>query len=279
MVSTYDANDGMLRDSHLGPGRKVATFANMLGPGAPFPLAPAVDLMLSKGQHAMQRPVEIEFAGMVNAAGSPQAGHIYWLQIRPIIDRKEDVDPSLLDLTDNELLLRSNTALGHGTTDTVQTVVYIRPERFSQMHNPETAREIAEINRRFVETGEGYILIGPGRWGSSDFALGVPVRWPDISAARLIVETTLANYRVEPSQGTHFFQNLTSAGVGYFTVNPFATAARAGRRADYFNPAVLDAMPAEYESDAVRVVRFSAPLLIGINGKKGIGVVRLPDSR
>ena len=279
MVSTYDANDGMLRDSHLGPGRKVATFANMLGPGAPFPLAPAVDLMLSKGQHAMQRPVEIEFAGMVNAAGSPQAGHIYWLQIRPIIDRKEDVDPSLLDLTDNELLLRSNTALGHGTTDTVQTVVYIRPERFSQMHNPETAREIAEINRRFVETGEGYILIGPGRWGSSDFALGVPVRWPDISAARLIVETTLANYRVEPSQGTHFFQNLTSAGVGYFTVNPFATAARAGRRADYFNPAVLDAMPAEYESDAVRVVRFPAPLLIGINGKKGIGVVRLPDSR
>lgn len=278
MVSTYDANDGMLRDSHLGPGRKVATFANMLGPGAPFPLAPAVDLMLSKGHHAMQRPVEIEFAGIVNHAGDPQAGHIYWLQIRPIIDRKEDVDPALLELPDRELLLRSNTALGHGTTDSVQTVVYIRPERFTQMRNQETAREIAEINRRFADSGEGYILIGPGRWGSSDFALGVPVRWPDISAARLIVETTLANYRVEPSQGTHFFQNLTSAGVGYFTVNPFATAMQPGKHPDYFNPEVLDSIPAEYETEAVRVVRFPTPLLIGINGKKGIGVVRLPGN-
>jgi len=278
MVSTYDANDGMLRDSHLGPGRKVATFANMLGPGAPFPLAPAVDLMLSKGHHAMQRPVEIEFAGIVNHAGDPQAGHIYWLQIRPIIDRKEDVDPALLELPDRELLLRSNTALGHGTTDSVQTVVYIRPERFTQMRNQETAREIAEINRRFADSGEGYILIGPGRWGSSDFALGVPVRWPDISAARLIVETTLANYRVEPSQGTHFFQNLTSAGVGYFTVNPFATAMQPGKRPDYFNPEVLDSIPALYETEAVRVVRFHTPLLIGINGKKGIGVVRLPGN-
>ncbi len=277
MVSTYDANDRMIRDTHLGQGRKLATFANMLGPGASFPLAPAIDLMLTKGQQAMQRPVEIEFAGLVDSAGSPIAGHIYWLQIRPIIDRKDDVDPALLELPDKELLLRSNTALGHGTTDSVQTVVYLRPERFSQMRNPETAREIAGINRRFADAGEGYVLIGPGRWGSSDFALGVPVRWPDISAARLIVETTLSNYRVEPSQGTHFFQNLTSAGVGYFTVNPFAKNSDVGIGEDYFDTAVLDSMPAEYESEAVRVVRFPAPLLIGINGKKGRGVVKLPD--
>lgn len=276
MVSTFDANDRMIRDTHLGPGRKVATFANMLGPGAVFPLAPALDLMLTKGQQAMQRPVEIEFAGLTEGAGSPNAGHIYWLQIRPIIDRKDDVDPALLELPDEKLLLRSNTALGHGTTDTVNTVVYVRPDRFSQMHNPETAREIAEINRGFMESGEGYVLIGPGRWGSSDFALGVPVRWPDISGARLIVETTLSNYRVEPSQGTHFFQNLTSAGVGYFTVNPFATPSASGAKYDYFDFASLDAMPAVYESDSVRVVRFPSPLLIGINGKKGIGVVKLP---
>ncbi len=278
MVSTFDVNDRMIRDSHLGPGRKVATFANMLGPSAPFPLAPAVDMMLTKGQQAMQRPVEIEFAGLVEPAGQQPVGRIYWLQIRPIIDRKDDVDPALLELPDSELLLRSNTALGHGTTDTVQTVVYLRPERFSQLNNPDTAREIAEINRRFLEKGEGYILIGPGRWGSADFALGVPVRWPDISQARLIVETTLSNYRVEPSQGTHFFQNLTSAGVGYFTVNPFASASSAAAQGvDYMNVEVLDSMSAEYESEAVRVVRFPSPLLIGINGKKGIGVVRLPQ--
>ncbi len=265
LVSTYNVNDGMLRDSADGPGRKVVTFSNILRDDA-FPLAQSVNFMLTEGQQAMQRPVEIEFAGNIDPEGDLK-GRIYWLQIRPIIDRKEDVDEELLALPDTELILRSNTALGHGTTDNVTKILYVRPDTFSSFRNPDIAAEIAAINRKFVDSGEGYILIGPGRWGSSDHALGVPVRWADISAARLIVETALANYRIEPSQGTHFFQNLTSFGVGYFTVNPFG-------HDDFFDCAYLDSLPAEYESEDLRLVSFPQPIMIGIDGKKGCGVVK-----
>lgn len=267
MASTYDPNDQMIRDSAEGRGRKVITFANILRDNA-FPLADAVNLMLTEGQHAMQRPVEIEFAGNIENEGE-QKGHIYWLQIRPIIDRKEDVDEELMSLPDSELILRSNTALGHGTTDNITRIVYVRPDTFCSFNNRAIAAEIAEINRKMLDCGEGYILIGPGRWGSSDDALGVPVRWADISAARLIVETALNNYRIEPSQGTHFFQNLTSFGVGYFTVNPFGSD-------DYLDQEYLDARPAEYESKFVRVINFSTPITIGIDGRRTAGLVRKP---
>ena len=131
------------------------------------------------------------------------------------------------------------------------------------------AKEIGEINKRFAAEGRHYALIGPGRWGSSDPALGVPVKWAQISAARLIVESSLCNYRVEPSQGTHFFQNLTSFGVGYFTGNPSI----GDGVADF---EYLDSLPAEYENERLRVVRFPHPLSIAINGKLGKGVVLKP---
>lgn len=264
MVSTFDFRDNMLRDSDFGEGRRVVTFNNILKHDA-YPLAPAIDFMLTTGQREMSRPVEIEFAGMIEHGGESK-GRIYWLQIRPIVDRKDMVDEHLLALPDESLLLRSNTALGHGTIDNVRTVVYVRPEGFSASSNPAIAREIEKINRRFTEEGVNYILIGPGRWGSSDTSLGIPVKWPQIANARLIVESSIGNYRIEPSQGTHFFQNLTSFGVGYFTID---TAARQG----YYNVERLNAMKADYESDLVRIVTFPEPLAIGIDGKKGQGVV------
>ena len=271
MVSTYDVRDNILRDTDFGTGRKVVTFNNILKHDV-YPLAMALDFMLSTGQREMCRPVEIEFAGTINQAkGTQNRGHIYWLQIRPTVDPKNLVDPTLLDLPDSALLLRSDTALGHGTTDNVDTVVYVRPESFNSANNGLTAREIEKINRKLVEDSVPYILIGPGRWGSSDTALGIPVKWPQISGARLIVESAITTYRVEPSQGTHFFQNLTSFGVGYFTID---TSAGHG----FYDVATLDAMPAVYESEAVRVVRFPAPLIIGIDGKKRHGVVAKPDA-
>ncbi len=267
MVSTFDVNDQVIRDTHTGPGRKVVTFANILSHGV-FPMAQAIDFMLVNGQSEMQRPVEIEFAGVVNPeTGGAMKGHIYWLQIRPIIDRKDLVDDTLLNIPDDELLLKSNTALGHGNIDNVDTIVYVKPSNFSASNNPRIAREIESLNRRMVADGIGYILIGPGRWGSSDTFLGIPVKWPDISAARLIVESSLSNYRIEPSQGTHFFQNLTSFGVGYFTINPYS-------HDGIYDIDTLDAMPAVYETDFIRVVRFDRPLVIGINGRKGVGVVK-----
>ncbi len=273
LVSTFDMQDQMLRDSHRGPGRKVVTFANILRDEA-FPLAEAVDFMLTRGQDAMQRPVEIEFAGNIQPDGE-LAGRIYWLQIRPIIDRKDDVDPAVLQADDSELILRSNSALGHGTTDNARVVVYVRPENFSARRNPELAAEVGKLNRELLAAEEGYILIGPGRWGSSDHALGIPVKWSDISGARLIVETALPGYRIEPSQGTHFFQNLTSFGVGYFTVDTVARRDDTPSGApDLLDTAWLDSLEAFYESPSLRAVRLPSPPLIGIDGKKGIGVVR-----
>lgn len=276
MVSTYEFHEGMLRDSDYGEGRRVVTFNNILRHGV-FPLAKAVNFMLTTGQKEMSRPVEIEFAGIIDntstkADNNAQKGTIYWLQIRPIVDRKETVDPALLELPDKDLILRSNTALGNGMPDNVRTIVYVRPENFRAVNNPAIAQEIEKINRKLTDKNENYILIGPGRWGSSDTALGIPVKWPQISAARLIVECSLPGYRIEPSQGTHFFQNLTSFGVGYFTVDP---AAPGGGMFDYD---YLNSLKAEYESEYVRIVRFNKSIPIGISGRKGLGVVAKPGN-
>jgi len=271
LVSTYNAADSCLNDYDGGCGRRVVTFNNVLRDNA-FPLAQAIDFMLNHGQRAMQRPIEIEFAGTIrsDASCSNDKGHIYWLQIRPIIDRKELVTDAMIDsIAPERVILRSSTAIGNGNTDGISAIVYVRPDAFDSTYNRSLVEVISLINSSFLEKGENYILIGPGRWGSSDPALGIPVRWSDISGSRLIVEASLDNYHVEPSQGTHFFHNLTSFGVGYFTINP--SSADAGYRSD-----ILDSMEAEYDDGRIRVVRFPQPLTIAINGRRGTGIVAMP---
>ena len=179
------------------------------------------------------------------------------------------LNDEVMDLPDEQTILKSNTALGHGIMDNVKHIVYVKSGSFKSSNNVNIAREIEKINRTFTEREEFYILIGPGRWGSSDYSLGIPVKWPHISSARLIVESALDNYRIEPSQGTHFFQNLTSFGVGYFTVNSFAGDG-------YYDEEYLNGLPAVYESDSLRIVKFDEPVLIEINGRKGKGLVTKP---
>ncbi len=268
LVSTFDARDGYLKDYEQGPGRRVVTFSNVLRDKV-FPLAPAIDFMLHNGQAAMQRPVEIEFAGNINpdASSSEEKGHIYWLQIRPIIDRKELITDAMLDaIPADSIILRSSTAIGNGSVEGISTIVYVRPDAFDSSRNRELVPVIDKLNREFLNRGENYILVGPGRWGSSDPSLGIPVRWADISASRLIVEAGLDNYRIEPSQGTHFFHNLTSFGVGYFTIDPKSKDVR-------YDTALFDSLPAEYDDGYIRVVRFDRPLTIAINGRAGVGIV------
>lgn len=272
MVSTYNPFDEMIVDNDMGRGRKVVTFANILSHEV-FPLAKIADSMLHKGQLAMNRPVEIEFAGMI---GSPEQmkkgekGHLYWLQIRPIVDRKEMLDEEIMHAEPDKVLLYSTRALGHGMMDNITAVVFVKPEAFSMSNNLLIASEIEKINRNFTEKEENYILIGIGRWGSSDSALGIPVKWPHISAAKLIVELSVPGSYIEPSQGTHFFQNLTSFGVGYFTLDT-------SDKDTIFAGDYLAEMPAEYESDNVRIVRFAQPLTVAINGRSGQGIVLKPE--
>ena len=219
IVSTYDPYDQIIRDGYYPGGRKILSFVNILQHDV-FPLADTLDQILRIGQQEMGRPVEIEFAVNMDPSDHTRAT-FYLLQIRPIVDNKEIMDEDLSLVKNEETILSSTSVLGHGIVGDVQDIIYVKTGAFNSSNNQLIAYEIEKMNRSFTDQEKGYVLVGPGRWGSSDSWLGIPVKWPHISNARVIVECGLENYRVDPSQGTHFFQNLTSFGVGYFTVNPF----------------------------------------------------------
>jgi len=216
----------------------------------------------------MGRAVEIEFAADLKDKGE---GTFYLLQIRPIVQNRELQSEDLSQIKPEQEILHSTSALGHGVTSDVYDIVYVKTKSFSAANNQSIVAEIDGINREFLDNDKNYVLVGPGRWGSSDPWLGIPVRWPQISNARVLVEIALDNYKIEPSQGTHFFQNLTSFGVGYFSINPFL------QNDGLFDEEYLNSQPAVYETEYLRHVRFPNPVIIKINGKKKIGVVLKPE--
>lgn len=267
IASTYDPYDMVIRDGIYPGGRKVITFANILQHDV-FPLPRILQLVQKYGHGEMRRPVEIEFA--VNFNAKEKNGTFYLLQIRPMVDMKADLAEDLNLIPSEQILLRSENALGQGVMDDIQDVIYVKTDGYSASNNQLIAYDIEKLNRRFLDEGKHYVLVGPGRWGSSDTWLGIPVKWPNISAARVIVEAGLTNYRVDPSQGTHFFQNLTSFGVGYFTINAYINDG-------IYNQELLNSMPAVEETKFLRWVHFDKPLTVKMNGKKKVGVVQLPD--
>jgi hypothetical protein len=268
IASTFDPYDQVINDGVYETGRKLITFAGVLQHDV-VPLPELMQMSMKCGSEAMRRPVEIEFACNIHA---DKTCDFYLLQIRPIVDAKEMLDEDVRAIPDADCLLRSHNSLGHGISEDVTDVVYVKyDDHFSAMNNFYVADDIERINRKFLADGKNYVLIGPGRWGSSDHYLGVPVKWPHISAARVIVEVALKNYNIDPSQGTHFFQNLTSFGVGYFTVD---TNTEEG---GFVNKEMLDAMPAVEETQYVRHVRFDRPLRILMDGKKQEGAVLHPQ--
>ena len=272
IASTFDPYDQVIRDGIYEGGRKIISFCGVLQHGV-FPLPEILQMSERFGADEMRRPVEIEFAcNLDNGEQGKMNGNFYLLQIRPIVDSKQVLDADLDVISDEKCLLRSANSLGHGISEDVTDVVYVKTnDDFTASENPYIADEIEQINRRFLNEGRNYVLVGPGRWGSSDYWLGIPVKWPHISAARVIVEEGLKNYHVDPSQGTHFFQNLTSFGVGYFTINTYTGDG-------LFQKEVLDSMPAVEETPHVRHVRFDKPLKIMMDGKKQKGVILLPDA-
>ena len=268
IVSTYDPYDQIIRDGYYPGGRKILSFVNILQHDV-FPLADTLDQILHVGQDEMGRPIEIEFAVNIDPQ-NPGFATFYLLQVRPIVDNKEVMEEDLTLVAQEDTILASTSVLGHGIVTDVQDIIYVKTGAFCSSNNQLIAYDIEKMNRRFTGEEKSYVLVGPGRWGSSDSWLGIPVKWPHISNARVIVECGLENYRVDPSQGTHFFQNLTSFGVGYFTINPF-------KGDGWFDEEYLNSLPAVEETEYLRHVRFDKPIVIKMDGKKSLGVVLKPE--
>ena len=268
IVSTYDPYDQVIRDGYYPGGRKILSFVNVLQHEV-FPLADTLDQILHVGQDEMGRPIEIEFAVNIDPQNLGFAT-FYLLQVRPIVDNKEVMEEDLTLVEQEDTILTSTSVLGHGIVTDVQDIIYVKTGAFCSSNNQSIAYDIEKMNRQFTGEEKNYVLVGPGRWGSSDSWLGIPVKWPHISNARVIVECGLENYRVDPSQGTHFFQNLTSFGVGYFTINPF-------KGDGWFDERYLNSLPAGEETEYLRHVRFDKPVVIKMDGKKSLGVVLKPE--
>ena len=268
IASTFDPYDQIIRDGFYPGGRKIISFVNILQHEV-FPLASTLDHILKIGQKEMGRPIEIEFAVNINPEDQTKAT-FYLLQIRPIVDNKEIMNEDLTLIKPEETIISSSNVLGHGIISDIKDIVYVKTENFNSSNNQLIAYDIEKLNRQFIAKDERYVLIGPGRWGSSDPWLGIPVKWPHISNAKVIVECGLENYRVDPSQGTHFFQNLTSFGVGYFTINPF-------KKEGWLDENYLNALPAVNETSYLRHVRLEEPAIIKMDGKHSVGVVMKPS--
>jgi hypothetical protein len=260
IASTFDPVDNIIRPGVYEGGRKIISLAGVLGADV-FPLADIMQKSLQLGAEEMRRPVEIEVACNLH---DDRTATFYLLQIRPIVDSKQELNEDLLSIPDEDCILRSHNSLGHGVVEGLEDIVYVKMPDDGTLPLGATALsiqdEIDQINDGFLERGESYVLVGPGRWGSSDEWLGVPVKWPNISGAKLIVEELLPNKYIDPSQGTHFFQNLTSLGVGYFTVDLLSR--------EYF-----DSLPAVKETKNVRHIKLPKPATLKMDGMKGEGVL------
>ena len=258
VASTYDMNNHRMVDSAMVEGPKYITFAHLLRYNS-FPLADIVKTLLELSYKEMKCGVEIEFAVNLSDDDSPSTFNL--LQIRPIsLDTNAyEVDWNEIDCS--EPLLLSSNSLGVGWIGDVSDIVYLRKENFNTLSTAEMAEEISKINSQMASQSRAYVLIGFGRWGSSIPSLGVPVKWSDITEAKAIVECSLESFRIDPSQGTHFFQNLTSFNVGYINVDSFK------HKEDMIDFGYLDSLPAVYESQYVRHVRFDHPLEICVDGR------------
>ena len=265
VCSVWDRENERISDSPFDRGRKVITFNNILKYNT-FPLAEIVSDILRMGTEEMRCPVEVEFAvNMDVPAGQQQIFNL--LQIRPIIDNQDNRPIDWSSETPDHALIYGEQALGIGRMNDISDIVYVKTPMFDSLATEKIADELLALNARMRDEQRTYILVGPGRWGSSDPFLGVPVKWTHISEAKVIVECGIERFDVEPSQGTHFFQNVTSLGVGYLTINPF-------RSDGIFREDLLDARKALYEGTYLRHVRFDRPLWVCVDGRSNRGMVR-----
>ncbi|MGE0089900.1 MAG: PEP/pyruvate-binding domain-containing protein [Bacteroidales bacterium] len=267
-ASTFDFQNHVLRDGMMQEGKRVITFANILKHQT-FPLAEILRTLLEIGQKEMNNPIEIEFAIDLNTEkGEPVVFN--FLQIRPIVENDQITNFNLQNVKIEDTIIFCESALGNGRIDDIYDFVFVKPEAFKSLESDAIASEIGLLNELFIKEKRNYVLVGPGRWGSSDPNLGIPVKWAHISQARVIVESGLEHYRIDPSQGTHFFQNLTSFRVGYFTINPYINDGS-------YDLEFLNNIKPFSENKYLKHLRFEKQILIQIDGKNKKGVIFKPS--
>jgi hypothetical protein len=265
--STYSPENDAIYDGVSRPGVRLVTFAPILKYDA-FPLATILQRLLEIGAYASGVPVEIEFAvNLSTPRGEPK--EFAFLQLRPVARASDLVPPDLGELDESQLVCQSDSVLGNGIIEDIHDIVVVDYHRFERAQSMEVAQEVARFDAQLQEAGVPYILIGVGRWGSSEPLLGIPVNWEQISGAKVIVETGFRDFKVTPSQGTHFFQNLVSHNVGYFTINP------------EFGDGFIDwfwitAQASLAESEFVRHLRFDEPAVVKMNGSLNEGIIIKP---
>ena len=268
MGSTYDRDNQVVHDGIARPGVRIVTFSGVLKHNV-FRLAELVDLLLRIGSDACSGPVEIEFAVNLPLTSDdrPEFG---FLQMRPLALSGEQEALEIGEVEDGDCVARSACVLGHGRVGEIRDIVVVDRKTFDRSRSRDVAGEIARINARLMQEGAPYLLVGVGRWGSSDPFLGIPVSWNQIAGARVIVEDTFEDLVVSPSQGTHFFQNLASCDVGYFTINPETGAG-------FVDWDWLRSLPDSHATPMVRHLRLADPMVIKMNGQTGEGVILKPD--
>ncbi|HEX8816472.1 MAG TPA: PEP/pyruvate-binding domain-containing protein [Terriglobales bacterium] len=268
VASTYSADNQVIYDGTSRAGARIITFAPILKHGV-FPLPLILERLARAGESAFGRPVEIEFAVTLPEDDSQNA-EFGFLQVRPLVLSREGEELRIEDVNPERLICQSTQVLGNGRISDLRDVVMVDFHRFERVRSQDVAEAVAQLNAKLNDAGTSYLLIGVGRWGSNDPWLGIPVEWDEIAGARVIVEAGLRDLRVTPSQGSHFFQNLTAFQVGYFTVNPDAGEG-------FVDWSWLAAQPAVEELGCVRHLRFAQPLIVVMNGRKSRGMIFKPE--
>ena len=230
-----------------------------------IPLAKTIELVLGLGKDAMGNAVEIEFAVDLEKDDHDRAS-FYILQIKPLISNTMECQIDLEEEDKDSILLYSEKGMGNGIVDDVTDVIYVDLNKFDKTKTQEMALEIESLNQYMIEQKRKYVLIGPGRWGTRDRWIGIPVKWHMISNARVIVETAMDDFPLEASSGSHFFHNVTSMSVGYFTVQPELSTS-------YINYKTLDDQLLIYQGEYFKHIRFKTPMKIKMDGRKRIYLI------
>jgi hypothetical protein len=267
--STYSADNHAVYDGMSRPGARIVSFAPMLKHGL-FPLATVLETLVKAAEDALGNPVEIEFAVCLPRRPG-EAAEFGFLQVRPLTLSRDHQDLSLDNVEPQQLLCQSSKVLGNGRIENLHDAVVVDSERFERSRSQEVAKAVAHFNGLLSAENRPYLLIGVGRWGSNDPWLGIPVEWDEISGARVIVEAGFRDFRVTPSQGSHFFQNLTAFQIGYFTVNPDAGEGSVDWE-------WLSEQPSVQEDGCVRHLHFDAPMRVIMNSRQSRGIIFKPQA-